>query len=134
MKDLAKVVDKAFYKDNSFFFLFFFWGGGRGVDWLRTWKLKKKWNFQRGVQEKTMWNFHESWFLSLEFARGVTQFCRISRNESLFSLKFLRVRKGKVQKSKNTQPPCLVFFWLENPQPLLLEHLLNQLNGSFQMF
>ena len=51
--------------------------------------LKKEWNFQMGVQEKIMWNFYASWFLTLEFSRGVTQFCRISRGASL---EFLRVK------------------------------------------
>ena len=35
-------------------------------------QLKKKWNFQgKG-------NFHGSWFLTLEFPRGVKEFCKIS--------------------------------------------------------
>ena len=38
----------------------------------------------RDVQEKLMWNFHESRFLTLEFRRGVTQICRISRGKSFF--------------------------------------------------
>ena len=42
-------------------------------------QLKKKWNFQgKSVQEKPMWNFHGSWFLTLEFPRGVKQFWKIS--------------------------------------------------------
>ena len=39
-----------------------------------------------------MWNFLVSWFLTLEFPRGGTQFCRISRGDSLFSLEFLKVK------------------------------------------
>ena len=48
--------------------------------------------YSKGVQEKPMWNFHGSWFLTLEFPRDVTQFCRIFRGESLFSPEFLRVK------------------------------------------
>ena len=45
----------------------------------------------KGVQEKIMLNFRGSWFLTLEFPKGVTQqFCRISRGESLFSREFPR--------------------------------------------
>ena len=47
----------------------------------------KKWNFQgmKGVQEKPMWNFHGSWFFTLEFPRGAKQFCKISsRGEACF--------------------------------------------------
>ena len=29
--------------------------------------------------ERIMWNFRRSWVLALEFPRGVTQFCRMSR-------------------------------------------------------
>ena len=49
-------------------------------------QLKKKWNFQgKGVQEKPMWNFHGSWFLTLEFPRGVKQFWKISsKGEACF--------------------------------------------------
>ena len=52
----------------------------RGV--LKNWK----WNFQgKGVQEKPMWNFYGSWFLTLEFPRGVKQFWKISsRGEVCF--------------------------------------------------
>ena len=41
----------------------------------------------QGVFMKNSWNFHGSWFLTLEFpaTRAVTQFCRICRDESLFS-------------------------------------------------
>ena len=46
----------------------------------------------RADQEKIMWKFHRYWFLTLKFPRGVTQFCRISRGESLFSLEFPRVK------------------------------------------
>ena len=57
--------------------------------------LKKEvWKFQgsnRGVQEKLVWVFHGSWFLTLEFPRDVTQFCRFFRRESYFSPEFLRL-------------------------------------------
>ena len=38
-------------------------------------ELRRKWNFQgRVIQEKLMWNFHGSWFLTLKFSRrDVTQ-------------------------------------------------------------
>ena len=61
-----------------------------------TWKsqgpIKKKWNLWGFYKEKLMWNFLGSWFLTLEFPRGGTQFCRISRGESLFSLEFPKVK------------------------------------------
>ena len=42
-------------------------------------------NGKKGVQEKPMCNFHGSWFLTLEFPRGVKQFCKISsRGEACF--------------------------------------------------
>ena len=53
--------------------------------------LKRSGN-SRGVQEKLMWNFHGSQFLTLEFARGVTQTCRISRGKSFSSPEFLGVK------------------------------------------
>ena len=43
------------------------------------------------VQEKLMWNFHESLFFTLEFVGGVTQFWKISRGESLFFVEFLKL-------------------------------------------
>ena len=33
---------------------------------------EKRRGISSGVQEKIMWNFHRSWFLTLEFPRGVT--------------------------------------------------------------
>ena len=48
-----------------------------------------------------LWNFHPwvFWLLTLEFARGATQFCRVSRcrSETLFSLGFLRVKGTNVK-------------------------------------
>ena len=99
-------------------------GSGRGTWGLRTWKfqqeywtvevwklgnsmvqLKKKQNFQ-GCSRKNscaMWNFHDaSWFFLplIEFWRGVTQFCLISKGESLFSLEFSKVKSHKSKISR----------------------------------
>ena len=49
----------------------------------------KKVEFPGVIKKKFMWNFCGSWFLILEFPRGVAQFCRISRYESFLSLGFL---------------------------------------------
>ena len=54
-------------------------------------QLKKKLDFQ-GYSTKLIRNLHASWFWTLKFPMGVTQFWRIFRGESLFSLKFLRVQ------------------------------------------
>ena len=82
-------------------------GGEMGGGGLRTWNFQEHWRkkmrkflgsikkeveFPGVFEEKLMWNFHGSWFLILEFPRGVTQFCWISRGESLFSPEFLRVK------------------------------------------
>ena len=53
------------------------------------WFNEKRSGISRIVQEKLMWNIHGFLFLTLEFASGVTQFCRSSRGESLFSSEFL---------------------------------------------
>ena len=45
-----------------------------------------------GFKGKLMWNFHGSWFLTLEYPKGVTQFYGISRGENLFSPEFLKVK------------------------------------------
>ena len=37
--------------------------------------IKKEEEFFRLVQGKFTWSFHRSWFLTLEFASGVTKFC-----------------------------------------------------------
>ena len=52
----------------------------------------KRGEISRGVEEKLKWNFHGSWFLALEFQRGVIQFCSIFRGESFFSLEILKVK------------------------------------------
>ena len=45
-----------------------------------------------------MVNFQESWYLSLEFQRDVTQFCGISMGGTWFCLEFPGV-KGKIKSS-----------------------------------
>ena len=70
-----------------------------------------------GDQEKIMLNFHESWFLTLELPRGVTQFYRISEGKESFALS--RISKGKVtnlkdqgfllKKSTSSIPPVSIF-------------------------
>ena len=63
--------------------------------------LKKEHVEFPGVNKKQKWNFkvcsqkaRGSWFLTLEFTRGVTQFCRISRdkvtNEKILGFFFFR--------------------------------------------
>ena len=42
----------------------------------------KRSGISRGVLEKLMWNFHGSWFLTLQFPKGVTQFCKIASGDS----------------------------------------------------
>ena len=63
-----------------------------------------------------MLNFQESWFLTLEFQKGVTQFYGISKGKESFVLS--RISEGKVTNLKNPefflkkicpQPPCLDF-------------------------
>ena len=65
-----------------------------------------------GVREKPMWNFHGSWFSTLEFPSDLTQFSRTSMGESLFSPEFLMVKVKKVY------PQPLVFGLLWN-NPIL---------------
>ena len=78
-------------------------------------QLKKKWNFQ-ACSRKTHVEF--PWVLALyhRISKGVTQLCRISRGESLFSPQFLRVKRqihwGFSEKYILNQtlpppPPCL---------------------------
>ena len=58
-------------------------------------QLKKKVEFPWVlVKEKHLQNFHGSWFLTLEFPKGVTQFFRISRGESF------GISRGKVTNLK----------------------------------
>ena len=80
----------------------------------------------RGIQERTCgssrgqskkkWNFQGCWRkTSAEFPRCITQFCRISRGESLFSLeilsKFINLKfPGGFQKSMSSTP-SLAFSW-----------------------
>ena len=53
---------------------------------------QKRSGISKGFQEKLMWNFHGSSFFTLEFLSGATQFCKISRDESLFFVEFLKVK------------------------------------------
>ena len=86
------------------------------------WKLQestKKSGTSRGDGEKIMWNFHGSWFSTLEFPSDVTQFCRFSSGESIVFWNF----HGYSDKSKNSsfffyvyvQAPLLLRFFLEYP-------------------
>ena len=56
------------------------------------WVNKKEVEFSGGDQEKIMWNFHGSWFLTLEIPKGATQFCGIFRGEALFFLEYPSVK------------------------------------------
>ena len=57
------------------------------------------------------WNFHGSWFLTLEFPKSVTQFCKVSGLKSLFSLEFLRWSENfRGFRKVYPQSPCLNFF------------------------
>ena len=79
----------------------------------------KKSGTSRGDREKIMWNFHGSWFSTLEFPSDVTQFCRFSSGESIVFWNF----QGYSDKSKNSsfffnvyvQAPLLLRFFLEYP-------------------
>ena len=88
--------------------------------------LKRSGISMEHVQEKLKLNFHGPWLLTLGFSRviHVTQFCRISRGESLFSAESLRINKvtnvkipqggrGLEKYILSTCPPpipCLDFF------------------------
>ena len=61
---------------------------------------KDKSGIFRGDQEIIMLHFHESWFLTLEFPRGITQFYRISKGKESFVMS--RISKGKVTDLKDT--------------------------------
>ena len=39
-------------------------------------------------QGKIMWSFQESWFQALNFLKGVTQLCGVSKGEALLYLEF----------------------------------------------
>ena len=101
-----------------------------GVE-LRAWNFrgywkKRMWKFQGSVKiemgfqsvfTKNLRNFHGSWFLTLEFPRGLTQFCRISRDK-VTNLKIL----GFFFSEKYILIPFFcIFFW---NSPLVLENLL----------
>ena len=56
--------------------------------------VHSKWSgICRGVQEKIMLNFRDSWFLALEFPRSVTQFYDICKGKALFGPEFSRVNR-----------------------------------------
>ena len=93
----------------------------KGVE-LRTLSVRGYWKksmrkFQGSVKiemefqsvfTKNSWNFHGSWFLTLEFPRGVTQYCRIS--------------KDKVTNVKKVYPHLLLLYSFWN-SPLVLRAL-----------
>ena len=81
--------------------------GAKDIDFLRI--LKKEHVEIPGVIMKNLWNFYWSWFLTLESsaAKGITQFCRIRRGESLFSksrVTYLKIQgffsENYIQRSK----------------------------------
>ena len=73
------------------------WGHGisRGIEEIACAssraQLKNSHNFW-GDQEKIMWNFQGSLFLTLEYTRRVTQVNEISGGEALLCLKFPKVK------------------------------------------
>ena len=73
----------------------------------------KRSGISTGDQVKIMLKFHGSWYFALEFLRGVTQFCGISRVEAWFCLEFPRVKwqEGFFKKCMPPPHPCLDFFW-----------------------
>ena len=85
--------------------------------------LNSKWNFQGLIKSNVelsglikkkscgMWNFQGSWFYLLKCMMGITQFCEVSRGESLFCLKFLGVKQKtfKFQECFNTTQ-CVTTF------------------------
>ena len=93
-----------------------------GVE-LRAWNFrgywkKSMWKFQglvkiemkfQSVFTKNLWNFHGSWFLTLEFPRGVTQFCRISRDSD-------KCKNSRVLLFRKVYPhPLLLYFFWNRP-------------------
>ena len=91
-------------------------------------QLKKKWNFQVQMFKKNSCDVKFSWVLvltlgchtiSTQFPRGVTQFCRISRVKSLFSVGFLRVKwqisqpvgRGSLVQKSISSTPHFDFIW-----------------------
>ena len=66
-----------------------------------------------------MWNFKGSWLLGLEFARDVTQLCRISNGGAvLFGTSRGKVKKQKIPRGfkklcpkASPLPPFVCFFW-----------------------
>ena len=65
-----------------------------------------------------MWNFKGPWLLGLEFARDVTQLCRISNGGAvLFGISRGKVKKQKIprgfKKLCPKPPPPVCLFFLE---------------------
>ena len=89
--------------------------------------VKWKSGIFRGDQE-IMLHFHESWFLTLDFSRGVTQFYRIYKAKRSFVLS--RISKSKVTNLKDPvvfflkkydlNPP-FGFFW---NSPTIISYLI----------
>ena len=73
--------------------------------WKFQGSIRKEVEFPGGDQEKITWNFHGSWLFELEFPWCVSLFCRIPRDDSLFSLEFPRL-------SKVTNLKILGFFFI----------------------
>ena len=74
-------------------------------------QLNEKANIKANIKEELSINF------TLEFQRDPTQFCIISRGESLFSREYIRIKSNKSKNSTEffrklyPQPSCLHFFW-----------------------
>ena len=74
-----------------------------------TLKLLSALGYSRKNPNRGLWveymEYHRSWFFALEFSRGATQLCRISKGEVLLSLEFPRVKwaNGLFQKKTNNQ-------------------------------
>ena len=72
-----------------------------------------------------MLNFHESWFLTLEFPGGVTQFNRIFKGKESFLLS--RISKGAVTNLKDpgfffekSMSSTLLFGFLQNNLTIII--------------
>ena len=89
-----------------------------GWDWNRS-------GISRSDQEKIIWNFHGSWFLTLEFPRCVAPLSGISRGEALFSPEFPEVKManlkilGFFKKNLPSTSPHLLFGYHDKKFPKL---------------
>ena len=63
----------------------------------------KKSGISSSDHEKTIWNFHRSWYFALEFPTCATQLCGISKGEAWFSLEFPRVKRQMGYSRKKTK-------------------------------